>query len=255
MRVTQCDLLPGKLLGHISPSDCLSVTLSTTPPGAVIHGVCSELQIVCLDLLPNPPNYHIPNTPTSTSTTERLTGTQGPVPCRDPSRELATAIQGQPVETRELSTNFWRFAGRIFSASRMLTSRLRSCIYYIICKQQNPGLVIPLCHFQMVEIFFIFFSQKSGKGHVYHHLCFSYNDTIFIYSDIYLGLISDLSDLGRAMCLTLLHQAATQHREVMWEECGDRKKQNLGVPNRYAGKLVILQMWVCYWLYSFQLHG
>lgn len=98
----------------------------------------------------------------------------------------------------------------------------------------------------MVEIFFIFFSQKSGKGHVYHHLCFSYNDTIFIYSDIYLGLISDLSDLGRAMCLTLLHQAATQHREVMWEECGDRKKQNLGVLNRYAGKLVILQMWVCY---------
>lgn len=47
MWVTQCGLLPGKLLGHISPSDCLSVTLPTTPPGAVIHGVCSEIQIVC----------------------------------------------------------------------------------------------------------------------------------------------------------------------------------------------------------------
>lgn len=69
MWVTQCGLLPGKLLGHISLSDCLLGTLSTTPPGAIIHGVYSELQIVCLNLPHNPLNYHIPNTLTSTSTT------------------------------------------------------------------------------------------------------------------------------------------------------------------------------------------
>lgn len=90
-------------------------------------------------------------------------------------------------------------------------------------KIQDQLFLFVISKWQRFSLYF--FSQKSGKGHVYHHLCFSYNDTIFIYSDSYLDLISDLSDLGRAMCLTLLHQAATQHREVMWEECGEEKKK------------------------------